>query len=225
MLQQRSAGASSSSSACKWQLACSLAAPACSLAECSGSLSGSPVHHHPPCLALPVHLLLPTDYTVAAPFDLGQCIDPYCSIWRMDRDGTNRQRVARNVRNAAGYTWHPSTGELLFAGMERDGMGNNGGCSAGKGGFTADAAVLLLLACWMAGWNWCPGLTEPRTKPAAAPDDVLAAIRIDDAAISSGSITNFEWPVCHWCAAAVAAMRSLLRDAVVRRSGAAWLTG
>ena len=156
---------SSSSSACKWQLARSLAAPALSLAECSGSLQGSPALHQPPCLALPQRLLLPTDYTVAAPFDLGQCIDPYCSIWRMDRDGTNRQRVARNVRNAAGYTWHPSTGELLFAGMERDGMGNNGGCSAGKGGFTADAAVLLLLACWMAGWNWCPGLTEPACAP------------------------------------------------------------
>jgi glucose/arabinose dehydrogenase len=104
-------------------------------------------------------------YTVAAPFDLGECIDPYCSIWRMDKDGSNRQRVVRNVRNAAGYTWLPSTGELLFTGMERDGMGNE------------------------------------------APDDVLAAIQIDDAAFSSGSITNMQWPVCHWQGSGPAALR------------------
>lgn len=66
------------------------------------------------------------DYTVAAPFDLGECTGPYCTIMRMDRDGSNRQRVAQNVRNAAGYTWHPGTGELLFTGMERDGMGGEG---------------------------------------------------------------------------------------------------
>lgn len=43
----------------------------------------------------------------------------------MDRDGGSQERVATAVRNAAGFDWHPQTRELLFAGMERDGMGND----------------------------------------------------------------------------------------------------
>lgn len=69
--------------------------------------------------------------------------------------------------------------------------------------------LVLLLACraaYMQLLPW-PHRAHLHAKPAAAPDDVLAAIRIDDAAISSGSITNFEWPACHWCAVAVAAMQ------------------
>ena len=64
-------------------------------------------------------------YTVGAPFDCCQeCSGPYCSVWRMATDGSGLEQVAANIRNAAAYTWHPGTGDLLVAAMERTGMGD-----------------------------------------------------------------------------------------------------
>ncbi|PSC76447.1 sorbosone dehydrogenase [Micractinium conductrix] len=63
--------------------------------------------------------------TIAAPFNVDVCVDPYCTIHRLNKDGSQLEVFARGIRNAAGFTWHPETGALLFAGMERDLMGDN----------------------------------------------------------------------------------------------------
>ncbi|KAL4422819.1 hypothetical protein ABPG75_009016 [Micractinium tetrahymenae] len=60
--------------------------------------------------------------TVAAPFNLGTCVEPFCTIHRLDKNGSNFEVFASGIRNAAGFEWHPDTGDLLFAGMERDNM-------------------------------------------------------------------------------------------------------
>ena len=49
----------------------------------------------------------------------------YASITRMDPDGSNREIVARGVRNTVGFTWHPQTGELWFTDNGRDLMGDD----------------------------------------------------------------------------------------------------
>lgn len=49
----------------------------------------------------------------------------YASITRMDPDGSNREIVARGVRNSVGFTWHPQTGELWFTDNGRDLMGDD----------------------------------------------------------------------------------------------------
>ncbi|KAI3430519.1 hypothetical protein D9Q98_005112 [Chlorella vulgaris] len=71
----------------------------------------------------------PTDgklyFTVGAPFNVDVCVDPYCSIHRINKDGSGAEVFARGIRNAAGWDWHPGTGALLWAGMERDEMGND----------------------------------------------------------------------------------------------------
>ncbi len=47
------------------------------------------------------------------------------TIMRMDADGTNREIVARGVRNSVGFDWHPATDELWFTDNGRDWMGND----------------------------------------------------------------------------------------------------
>lgn len=37
----------------------------------------------------------------------------------------NTVLLCAGIRNAAGWDWHPGTGALLWAGMERDEMGND----------------------------------------------------------------------------------------------------
>ncbi|MGB5692035.1 MAG: sorbosone dehydrogenase family protein [Flavobacteriaceae bacterium] len=49
----------------------------------------------------------------------------YASITRMDPDGSNREIVARGVRNTVGFTWHPETEELWFTDNGRDLMGDD----------------------------------------------------------------------------------------------------
>ncbi|KAL4435230.1 hypothetical protein ABPG77_001912 [Micractinium sp. CCAP 211/92] len=61
--------------------------------------------------------------TVAAPFNVDVCRDPYCSIHRLNKNGTGHEIFARGIRNAAAWTWHPGTKALVFVGMERDNMG------------------------------------------------------------------------------------------------------
>ncbi|KAL4436658.1 hypothetical protein ABPG75_003797 [Micractinium tetrahymenae] len=61
--------------------------------------------------------------TVAAPFNVDVCRDPYCSIHRLNKNGSGHEIFARGIRNAAAWTWHPVTKALVFVGMERDNMG------------------------------------------------------------------------------------------------------
>ena len=49
----------------------------------------------------------------------------FATITRMDPDGSNREIVARGVRNTVGFTWHPKTGELWFTDNGRDMMGDD----------------------------------------------------------------------------------------------------
>ncbi len=51
--------------------------------------------------------------------------DGFAEIVRMDPDGSNRETVARGVRNSVGFTWHPETGELWFTDNGRDMLGDN----------------------------------------------------------------------------------------------------
>lgn len=46
-------------------------------------------------------------------------------IERMNADGSNREVVARGIRNSVGFDWHPQTGELWFTDNNRDRMGDN----------------------------------------------------------------------------------------------------
>ncbi|KAL4439877.1 hypothetical protein ABPG75_002878 [Micractinium tetrahymenae] len=62
--------------------------------------------------------------TVAAPFNYDVCVDPYCSIMRVEKNGSNPEIFARGIRNAAAFDWHPDTQALVFSGMERDQMGD-----------------------------------------------------------------------------------------------------
>ncbi|EFN51270.1 hypothetical protein CHLNCDRAFT_55227 [Chlorella variabilis] len=62
-------------------------------------------------------------YTVAAPFNVDVCRDPYCTIHRIAKNGSGHGIFARGIRNAAGFDW--VQGRLMFAGMERDRMGND----------------------------------------------------------------------------------------------------
>lgn len=49
----------------------------------------------------------------------------FATITRMDKDGGNREIVARGVRNSVGFTWHPDTQELWFTDNGRDMMGDD----------------------------------------------------------------------------------------------------
>lgn len=140
-------------------------------------------------------------YTVGAPFDSGEeCEEPYCSVWRMATDGSGLERVASGLRNAAAFTWNPSTGDLLVAAMERTGLGDErelcGALLAWQGLAAAAACCCCLLLC-----NTVKLLPSPAPGmggcTAAGPDDLLLAINTSDP-------LDWRWPYCHWCAAAAA---------------------
>lgn len=46
-------------------------------------------------------------------------------IVRMNPDGSDREVVARGIRNSVGFAWHPDTGELWFSDNNRDLMGDD----------------------------------------------------------------------------------------------------
>ncbi len=48
----------------------------------------------------------------------------FATITRMNPDGTQRETVARGVRNTVGFDWHPQTGKLWFTDNGRDWMGD-----------------------------------------------------------------------------------------------------
>lgn len=63
---------------------------------------------------------------VGAPCNICDRPEPiYASITRMKPDGTDREIVARGVRNTVGFEWHPVTGELWFTDNGRDWLGDN----------------------------------------------------------------------------------------------------
>jgi glucose/arabinose dehydrogenase len=49
----------------------------------------------------------------------------YCTITRMNPDGSEREIFAHGVRNTVGFDWRPSTGVLWFTDNGRDMMGDN----------------------------------------------------------------------------------------------------
>jgi len=49
----------------------------------------------------------------------------YAVILRMRPDGSELQTFARGVRNSVGFDWHPASGELWFADVGRDWMGDD----------------------------------------------------------------------------------------------------
>lgn len=62
--------------------------------------------------------------TIGSPCNV--CDEPEMGvIVRMNPDGSDREVVARGVRNSVGFGWHPDTGELWFSDNNRDRMGDD----------------------------------------------------------------------------------------------------
>lgn len=51
--------------------------------------------------------------------------DIFASITRMNPDGSNREIIARGVRNSVGFDWHAETGDFWFTENGRDMLGDN----------------------------------------------------------------------------------------------------
>lgn len=49
----------------------------------------------------------------------------FASIYRLNQDGSNFERVARGVRNTVGFAWHPETNDLWFTDNGRDQLGDD----------------------------------------------------------------------------------------------------
>jgi glucose/arabinose dehydrogenase len=62
---------------------------------------------------------------VGAPCNICDPEPPFASILRMNLDGTERETVARGVRNTVGFAWHPETQALWFTDNGRDWMGDD----------------------------------------------------------------------------------------------------
>lgn len=63
---------------------------------------------------------------VGAPCNICDSEDEiYATLTRIDPDGSNREIVARGVRNTVGFDWHPETGELWFTDNGRDWLGDD----------------------------------------------------------------------------------------------------
>lgn len=67
-------------------------------------------------------------FTLGSPANIGPC-EPYlnttyCTINRINADGSGLETYASGVRNSVGYDWHPETGEFFFTNNGRDNIGN-----------------------------------------------------------------------------------------------------
>lgn len=62
---------------------------------------------------------------VGAPCNVCDEGDPYAAIHRMAADGSEREIVARGVRNTVGFDWHPETDALWFTDNGRDWLGDD----------------------------------------------------------------------------------------------------
>jgi glucose/arabinose dehydrogenase len=51
--------------------------------------------------------------------------DVHSKIFRMNPDGSQREEVARGIRNSVGFAWHPATRHLWFTDNGRDMLGDN----------------------------------------------------------------------------------------------------
>tara|TARA_R110000868_G_scaffold259361_3_gene517196 strand:+ start:26209 stop:27372 length:1164 start_codon:yes stop_codon:yes gene_type:complete len=49
----------------------------------------------------------------------------YGTLTRLNKDGTNREIVARGIRNTVGFTWHPETQNIWFNDNGRDWLGDD----------------------------------------------------------------------------------------------------
>ena len=49
---------------------------------------------------------------VGAPCNVCEEPDPYATVLRMNKDGSEREVYARGIRNSVGFDWHPVTGDL-----------------------------------------------------------------------------------------------------------------
>ncbi len=61
-----------------------------------------------------------------APCNICEPPPEYAQIRRYNADGSGMEVIARGVRNAVGFDWHPMTRELWFTDHGRDWMGENG---------------------------------------------------------------------------------------------------
>jgi len=62
---------------------------------------------------------------VGAPCNICTPEEPFATILRMNADGSDREILARGVRNTVGFDWHPQTGDLWFTDNGRDWMGDD----------------------------------------------------------------------------------------------------
>ena len=62
---------------------------------------------------------------VGAPCNVCRVSDPFGTILRMNKDGSNIEVFARGVRNSVGFAWHPRTSEMWFTDNGRDNLGDN----------------------------------------------------------------------------------------------------
>ncbi|MEQ9264316.1 MAG: PQQ-dependent sugar dehydrogenase [Balneolaceae bacterium] len=49
----------------------------------------------------------------------------YASLTRMNADGSDREIVAKGIRNTVGFTWHPTTNNIWFTDNGRDWLGDD----------------------------------------------------------------------------------------------------
>jgi glucose/arabinose dehydrogenase len=62
---------------------------------------------------------------VGAPCNVCESSDQYAVITSIKADGSDKQTVARGIRNTVGFDWHPETGELWFTDNGRDLWGDD----------------------------------------------------------------------------------------------------
>ena len=62
---------------------------------------------------------------IGAPCNICDKGDPYATINRMDKDGSNFEIYARGVRNTVGFDWDPKNNQLWFTENGRDDLGND----------------------------------------------------------------------------------------------------
>lgn len=63
---------------------------------------------------------------VGAPCNICNPDNPiFCSITRMNPDGSNLEIVQKGIRNTVGFTWHPENKELWFTDNGRDWLGDD----------------------------------------------------------------------------------------------------
>ncbi len=62
---------------------------------------------------------------IGAPCNICDPPLPYAALWRMNPDGSDRQLVARGIRNSVGFAWQPGSGKLWFTDNGRDWMGDD----------------------------------------------------------------------------------------------------